>query len=30
MKLIHYYHIYCGGGGQWQLIMHQQMMALCN
>ena len=30
MKLIHYYHIYCGGGGQWQLIMHQHMMALCN
>ena len=30
MKLIHYYHIYCGGGGQWQMIMHQHMMALCN
>ncbi len=30
MKLVHYYHIYCGGGGQWQLIMHQHMMALCN
>ena len=30
MKLIHYYHIYCGGGGQWQLIMNQHMMALCN
>ncbi len=30
MKLIHHYHIYCGGGGQWQLIMHQHMMALCN
>jgi hypothetical protein len=30
MKLIHYYHVYCGGGGQWQLIMNQHMMALCN
>jgi hypothetical protein len=30
MKLIHYYHIYCGGGGQWQLILNQHMMALCN
>ena len=30
MKLVHYYHIYCGGGGQWQMIMHQHMMAVCN
>ena len=30
MKLIHYYHIYCGGGVQWQLIMNQHMMALSN
>ena len=28
MKVIHYYHIYCGGN--WQLILNQHMMAVCN
>jgi hypothetical protein len=28
MKVVHYYHIYCGGN--WQLILNQHMMAVCN